>query len=133
MVSHAVGARCAEHWRCGHGAMAMYVRSQRAHRCTTLAYRQATRSDQLSTVVELILAHRGHIVDRAPRSPRRPPLYGETRGFSRIHSWSRPTTCSHLTTRGDGGAPKAPASAVVPPTAPLNRWERVGIRKTYSL
>ena len=37
--------------------MVMHVRSQRAHRCTTLTYHQATRSDQLATIVELILAH----------------------------------------------------------------------------
>ena len=81
MVSRGAGTGPAERWRCGQGAIVIRVRSQRAHRCTTLAYRQATRSDQLSTIVELILAHRGHIVDRAPSQPRRPPLYGETRGF----------------------------------------------------
>jgi hypothetical protein len=133
MVSHAVGARVAEHWRCEHGAMVIRVRSQRAYRCTALPYRQATRSDQLSTIVELIVARRGHIVDRAPRSLDRPPFYRETRDFLRIHSCSEARTCSHLTRRGDGGAPKAPASALVPPTAPLNRWVRVRERESHSL
>ena len=118
MVSHAVGACCVERWRCNHGAMVVRVRSQRAHRCTTLLYRQATRSGQLYPVIELIVAHRGHIDDGAPRSLGQPPLYWETRDFSRIHSWSRSRTCSHLTTRGVGGAPKAPACALVPPTGP---------------
>ena len=86
MVSHAVGACGAERWRCDHGAMVVRVRSQRAHRCTTLNYDQATRSGQLSPVIELILARRGHIVDRAPDNLDGPPLYGETRTFSRIHS-----------------------------------------------
>ena len=40
----------------------------RTHRCTTLLYRQATRSGQLYPVIELIVAHRGHIDDGAPRS-----------------------------------------------------------------
>ena len=118
MVSHAVGACCAERWQCDHGAMVVRVRSQRAHHCTTLHYDQATRSGQLSPVIELILARRGHIVDRAPDNLDASVLYGETRTFSRIHSCRVPSTCSHLTRGGDGGAPKAPASALVPPTAP---------------
>ena len=65
--------------------MVMHVRSQRAHRCITLAYHQATRSDQLATIVELILTHRGHIVDRAPCSLDRPRCMGKhaiSQGFT---------------------------------------------------
>ena len=118
MVSHAAGACCAERWRLDHGAMVVRVRSQRTHRCSTVPYDQTTRSGHLSTAICLQLARRGHIVDRAPDNLDGPPLYGETRTFSRIHSCRVPSTCSHLTRRGDGGAPKDPASALVPPTAP---------------
>ena len=86
MVSHAAGACCAERWRLDHGAMVVRVRSQRTHRCSTVPYDQTTRSGHLSTAICLQLARRGHIVDRAPRGPRRPRLYRETRTFSMIHS-----------------------------------------------
>ena len=68
MVSRGAGTGPAERWRCGHGDMVMRVRSQRAHRCKTLTYPQASPSGRLSTDIELVIAHRGHIVDRAPRS-----------------------------------------------------------------
>ena len=86
MVSHAVGASSAEHWWRGHGAMVMHVRSQRAHRYKTLTCAQATRSGHLSTAMKLIVACRGHIVDRAPRGLDGPRLSRETGPFSRIHS-----------------------------------------------
>ena len=86
MVLRGAGTGPAERWRCGHGDMVMHVRSQRAHRCTTLTCPQASPSGRLSTNIELVIAHRGHIVDRAPRSLGGPRLYGETRSFSRIHS-----------------------------------------------
>ena len=40
-------------------------RWQRAHHCGTLTHTSATGSDHLSTVLELSLARRGHIVDHA--------------------------------------------------------------------
>ena len=120
MVSRGAGTGPAERWRCGHGDMVMRVRCQRAHRCKTLTYPQASPSGRLSTDIELIVAHRGHIVDRAPRSLGGPRLYGETRSFSRIHSSSLGRTCSHLTPHGDGDIQKAPACALVPPPRPSN-------------
>ena len=120
MVLRGAGTGPAERWRCGHGDMVMRVRSQRAHRCTTLTCPQASPSGRLSTNIELVIAHRGHIVDRAPRSLGGPRLYGETRDFSRIHSSSLGRTCSHLTPHGEVAIQKAPASALVPPPRPLN-------------
>ena len=94
MVSRGAGTGPAERWRCGHGDMVMRVRCQRAHRCKTLTYPQASPSGRLSTDIELIVAHRGHIVDRAPRSLGGPRLYGETLYVLYIptmHMYAHPT------------------------------------------